>query len=343
MDASNDWEHCRDLWLAAIQRRSGSLRSRTEYARVWQAFNVTSHRAGWQWWDVTTTHAQQWAVELAGRLAPASVNKCLSVLSSLYRFAGSYQVAGRALWPHANPFADAHLRARVARFGRSQFPSTAQVVALLGVMDTSSATGLRDLALYGGMFATTRRLSEWLNLRWGDITAATFTCRIKGGRIVRQMLPAAQYNAIVACLQAAGNWPPAPTDYLFCSLAPVRWDRPLNAGYVAHRLRHYGALAGVPAALCHPHGLRHAGARWRRQHGATAWELQTLLGHANIGTTEIYCREVLDYPTDRLAGDINAFFADLHAARMQSSRGPHPDTAISIHPFPVPAPLEVRR
>lgn len=312
------WLRTRENWLSAIDRRCGSARSANEYARVWSSFYGTAHGYKLAPWAVTTTDAQEWASDLAGDHAPATVNKSLSILASFYRFAADQYDDRSRLWLAPNPFSAEHLRAKVSRFGRSRFPTTDQVLAICSVIDTSSPLGLRDLCIVRGMFSTTRRLAEWINLRWSDVTGNEFVCRQKGGHTVRQVLPDGLRADIEAWLQAAGNWPPDPQHYLFVRLLPrPHWDRPLHPGSVNRMLRHYGQLAGVPPAVCHAHGLRHAGARYRRQHGASAWELQLILGHRNIQTTEIYCREVLDAPVDRLAGTVDALFA---RTRMLSSR-----------------------
>ena len=321
----NEWDtsidrdqlaHClatHALWLSAMERRSGSRRTRREYERVWHTFYGTAHGYKLAPWAVDVSHVQTWATELSRRLAPASVNKSLSIMSSWYRFGLSQR-----LWKDANPFTGDDLRAHVGRYERSRYPSTDQVWAIRDVIDTSSALGQRDLALYLGMFSTTRRVSEWLALRWCDITGDTFTCRIKGGRLIKQIFPDGLLGQISAWLTAAGNYPPAPNDYVFA--APGHWDRPLHPGYVNRRLRKLGRLAGVPAHLCHCHGLRHAGARFLRQRGASTWELQQILCHRSPSTTEIYCRQVLDEPEDRLAGAFVAFFGVSSDARIQSSR-----------------------
>ena len=53
-------------------------------------------------------------------------------------------------------------------------------------------------------------------------------------------------------------------------------------------IKRLGALAKIPAELCHPHALRHTCATELLRTGANIADVRTILGHASIKTTSIY-------------------------------------------------------
>ena len=150
----------------------------------------------------------------------------------------------------------------------------------------------RLAALVALAYATGLRVSELVSL---PAMAArpdleVIAVRGKGGRERLVPLGAAAKRAIaahVAVRAAAG-------------LAGSRWLFPgagrsghLTRQAFARDLKALAAAAGIPAARISPHVLRHAFASHLLAGGADLRVVQTLLGHADIATTEIYTH-VLD-------------------------------------------------
>jgi integrase/recombinase XerD len=94
---------------------------------------------------------------------------------------------------------------------------------------------------------------------------------------------------------------------------PVRRDGHLTRQHAARELKSLAGAAGLRAAQVSPHVLRHAFASHLLHNGADLRVVQTLLGHADISTTQIYTH-VLD---DRL----KSLVRDLHPLGEASSEG----------------------
>ena len=66
-----------------------------------------------------------------------------------------------------------------------------------------------------------------------------------------------------------------------------RHGRPLERRWVWRLVKHYARVAGISKPIS-PHTLRHSFASHLLQNGASLRVIQEMLGHADIGTTQIY-------------------------------------------------------
>src|SRR5262249_17621555 len=78
----------------------------------------------------------------------------------------------------------------------------------------------------------------------------------------------------------------------------------LTRQHAARELKALAAAAGLSAERVSPHVLRHAFASHLLQNGADLRIVQTLLGHADISTTQIYTH-VLDERLKSLVRDLH--------------------------------------
>ncbi|WP_296761519.1 tyrosine recombinase [Sediminimonas sp.] len=235
-----------------------------------------------------TLEAYLIACEAQG-LAPATRARRLSAIKQLYRFAFEEG------WRTDNP------AQRIAGPGRSQrLPgtlSTTEVERLLHAArdhGRGAAERRRNTCLMELLYATGMRVSELVSL---PLEAARGDPRLllirgKGGkeRMVPLSPPAREslrawlsdLDAQAAQDRAAGR--PA-SRFLFPSRG--------RSGHLT-RVRFYTLIkemaqrAGIAPARVTPHRLRHAFATHLLENGADLRTIQTLLGHADIATTEIY-------------------------------------------------------
>ena len=87
----------------------------------------------------------------------------------------------------------------------------------------------------------------------------------------------------------------------------------LTRQHFARELKALAAAAGLNAAQVSPHVLRHAFASHLLQNGADLRVVQTLLGHADISTTQIY--------THVLEERLKSLVRDLHPLAEKSLNG----------------------
>jgi integrase/recombinase XerD len=144
---------------------------------------------------------------------------------------------------------------------------------------------LRDRALLELLYGCGLRASEACGLRMRDVNADEGTVRVtgKGGKERDVPLGGAAADALGRYLRNARPrlGPPA-TDSVFVSVR----GRPLGPTDVRRALRRELTAAGL--AERSPHALRHTFATHLLEHGADLRSIQELLGHASVGTTQVY-------------------------------------------------------
>ena len=162
-----------------------------------------------------------------------------------------------------------------------------EVEALLSQPDASSPQGLRDRAMLDLLYATGMRVSELLSVRWEDFEPNLGIVRCLGKGNKERLIPVGKsaLRAVEAYLRHGrsalvkrGELP-----YLFLNqrggqLSRVGFWKILGA---------YGRQAGIRVSLT-PHMVRHSFATHLLERGADLRSIQTMLGHSDISTTQIY-------------------------------------------------------
>jgi len=140
------------------------------------------------------------------------------------------------------------------------------------------------------LYASGMRVSELLSLRRTALASGAAMLRIRGKGGKTRLVPLSEpARAAAMALVAAA----AKSEHLFPGRDP---RRAMTRQGFALVLKQVALEAGLDPARVSPHVLRHSFASHLLAGGADLRSLQTLLGHADIATTEIYTH----IPPDRL-------------------------------------------
>lgn len=164
-----------------------------------------------------------------------------------------------------------------------KYLSEAEVDALLAAArGRPGLPGLVATAALEVLYATGMRVSEVLSLPRTALssTRQLIVIRGKGGRERLVPLSDAARDAAAALVAASPE-----SRHLFPGRDP---KQPMTRQGFALLLKRAALDAGIAPSRVSPHVLRHAFASHMLARGADLRSLQTLLGHADIGTTEIY-------------------------------------------------------
>jgi len=161
--------------------------------------------------------------------------------------------------------------------------SLEEVDRLLAAPDTSTPKGIRDRALLEVLYATGLRVSELIGLRLDGVDIAVGFVRCIGKGSKERIVPLGESAAAAIADYMRVRRVKKPTNYLFLNHVGGKLSR---MGFWKI-LRGYGLRGGIKKKLT-PHVLRHSFATHLLERGADLRAVQTMLGHADISTTEIY-------------------------------------------------------
>ena len=170
--------------------------------------------------------------------------------------------------------------------------SFAEIEQLLAAPRSDTDRGLRDRAMIQLMYASGLRVSELCGLKLGDLDLQTGLVRALGKGGKRRLVPVGE-----AALEALTTYlrdvrPKRATRDATLFLSP-RGGRLTRQGFWK-LLKRYARIAGITTPLS-PHKLRHSFATHLLRGGADLRAVQAMLGHADLGTTEIYTRVAQDH------------------------------------------------
>jgi integrase/recombinase XerC len=217
------------------------------------------------------------AAEHRRGLAPKSLQRLLSSCRSLLRH---LLAEGRIA---ASPASG--LRAPKAPRRLPQVLDVDEVQHLVEV-EGDDRLARRDRAMLELFYSSGLRLAELCRLRWADLDLDEGMARILGKGSKTRVVPIGA--AACTALRALQGADAAPTDAVFRG----RGSAPISPRTVQARLARIAQQQGLFKRV-HPHLLRHSCASHLLESSGDLRGVQELLGHADIGSTQIYTH--LDY------------------------------------------------
>lgn len=164
--------------------------------------------------------------------------------------------------------------------------SIEEVEDLLNAPDIQKPEGLRDRAMLETMYASGLRVSELLAFEKKNINFKKAIILVFGKGAKERKVPLGDFAIEYIqryIKEVRSKNPGRDSKYLFLN----RYGEPISRQYFFLQIKKYAATAGINQSIS-PHTLRHCFATHLLENGAQLRAVQEMLGHTNIGTTQIY-------------------------------------------------------
>lgn len=226
-----------------------------------------------------TLHHYAWTLHEVG-IAPGSLARMLSGVRSFYRFLlleGYIEKNPAELLE--SPKRGKHL---------PEVLTFEEVEAIEAVIDLSEPYGHRDLAMIEVLYSCGLRVSELCNLQLSMLALEEGFIRVIGKGDRERIVPISP-----TAIEQLQRWfvdrnaiDPKPGEEDFVFISAARRQR-LSRITVFHQIKMYAERAGITKTIS-PHTFRHTFATHLLEGGANLRAIQTMLGHRQIVTTEMY-------------------------------------------------------
>ena len=168
-----------------------------------------------------------------------------------------------------------------------EYLTTEEVDQLENAIDLSKWEGQRNKAIIEVLFSCGLRVSELVNLKLSNLFEEEKFVRILGKGNKERLAPISQ-KALDELHAWYGdrnkmNIKPGEEDYVFLNRRGAHLTRTM----ILIMIKQYAIMAGITKTIS-PHTLRHSFATALLKGGADLRVIQAMLGHEDIGTTEVY-------------------------------------------------------
>lgn len=237
--------------------------------------------------DADTTAILGWLVYLTRQgLSAKSRARYLVSIRGFYKYLAAEKLIT------ANPLKDID----IPKTGR-HLPgviSVNEVEALLNACEVTTPKGQRNLAMMEIMYGAGLRVSELVFLKVVDVNLDAGLVRVMGKGAKERIVPIGSKAKDAARLWLDQGRPMAlkqlSSDFLFIARA----GQPMTRQAFWKIIKKYALVAGIVRPIS-PHTLRHSFATHLIEGGADLRSVQTMLGHSDISTTQIYTHISREY------------------------------------------------
>ena len=234
--------------------------------------------------DALMRYREEITWRLTPKGQPLQVHSQLNLLGHIACFCRFLVAEG---WLLADPSANIPRPKKPRRLPRHVM-ETGDVERVLALPDTRSLRGFRDRVILEVLYSTALRREEIANLELGDVDTDGGYVFVREGKGNKdRVVPLGKSACEIVKNYLLGirpHWPNAARDkHLFLN----RWGRGMSPNAVWAVVRKYAKAAELDKPVA-THSFRHACATHMLRNGAPIRQLQEMLGHDSLESTQIY-------------------------------------------------------
>lgn len=292
-------EECLDAYRIYLQSNRGlSPRTVKAYTTdIKEAMHILFLRGISTIDDITTDQLRSWmAYETHKGTSKTSLARKVVSLRGFFSYLHTHEMI------HTNPAASLATPKQNSRLPQVLSSAQAQVFVETQTAQESDENhqpqALRDNAMFELLYATGIRVAELVALNISDVDFSTHTIKVTGKGNKQRVVPFG-----VPALHALESWLDKGRIALVTSKTPAnalflgnRGGR-INQRQVRQLVHERAEAAGVPRIS--PHALRHSTATHLLDGGADLREVQEMLGHSSLATTQRYTHVSLEQLTKK--------------------------------------------
>lgn len=260
-------------------QKSNSVNTRESYLRDTMYFLEFLSEKEVSPLDAEEHHIQEYVDHLHDmRRSPTTISRNLASVRCFYKF-----LIFRGLLDYSPA---KNIKLEKAEKKLPQVLSGREIELLLAQPNITEPKGCRDKAMLELLYATGIRASELINLNIKDINLRSGVLYCRGSKGVR---PIPVYPSAVVAV----------SDYIYRMRGLIAGPESgnalfvnLNGGRLTRQgfwkiVKGYATEAGIDKEIT-PHTLRHSFALHLLENGASVKDIQSMMGHADISSTQVY-------------------------------------------------------